>query len=321
MRARLGLALAAMALAGCGGQPARTRVRMAVVAQTLSQLPVYLARELGLFEQAGLEVSLEELPGSSKGLEALLGGSVEAAAGYYDLALQMTAEGRDIRSFLLIGRSPLVVLAAAPGSRIERIEDLKGSTVGVTTLGSNTHFFLNHLLRRHGLNPEDVQAVTIGTAARALAAMEQRRVQAGVVSDLVARTLEKRHGAVTLLADARTPSGLKQIYGVESYPSAVLYASGAWLGKHPDTARRLAGAVLQAMDWSRRQTPRTIRERMPVSYRGDDPAIYEEAIRGAVAMLSADGRIRPEEAEVVRRVQQVQVDLAATFTNSFAVRQ
>ena len=66
-------------------------------------------------------------------------------------------------------------------------------------------------------------------------------------------------------------------------------------------------------------------EKMPVSFRGDTPAFYLEALRHSLPMFSPDGVMTPEGAEAVRKVlaissekvRRATIDLSATYTNEF----
>jgi len=292
MRSKLAALLAALALVGCWAGRQES-IRLGIAAQqSVSQIPVYLAAQLGLYRKNGLRVELAEFPGASKGMEALLGGSVDVLSGYYTQALAVRAKGRRIDVFLGYYDSLLVALAVAPAAeRVRRIEDLRGAKVGVTTPGSATHQFVDFLLRRHGLAPSEVKAVAIGTAARGAAAMERGMVDAGVVTDFTIRYLEQRFGKLRLLADTRTREGVLEAHGVSAFPGAVLMADSSWIDSHPDEARRLARAVWEAVLWMRAHSVEEIVAKMPASHYGQDREAYYDAVRLAVPMLSNSATI------------------------------
>lgn len=286
----------ALSMLACGkGKPAPIRLGIAAQ-QSISQVPVYLAHELGYFREAGLTVELAEFAGASKGMEALLGGSVDVVSGYHTQVLQVRAQGRKVESFLTFFDSLLVALAASPKAsrKIEKIEDLRGAKVGVTTLGSATHQFLDFVLRRNGLKPDDVTPVAIGTASRAVAAMERGLVDAGVVTDFTIRHLEKQFGPVRLLADTRTRTGTLHTHGVDAFPGTVLFSTTEWLDGHPREAAALAAAVWRAVEWMKRTPVNEIRARIPVSHYGEGIEEYEQTLAGALPMLSRNRRLSAE---------------------------
>src|SRR4051812_38321984 len=124
------------ALTGCRTvQKSAGRVRIAAGSTTdMVYLPTTLAQRLGYYEAEGLNVSIIDTAAGSKSLEALLGGSTDVVTGFYDHTIQMAAEGRKIKAFVLMARYPGAVAVASPegSKRIRNIADLRKATVGVT---------------------------------------------------------------------------------------------------------------------------------------------------------------------------------------------
>jgi NitT/TauT family transport system substrate-binding protein len=307
-------------LAGCSGRKA-PEVRIAVGGQAqLIYLPVTLAEELGYYKDAGLNVTLLDFPGGAKALEALMGGSADVVCGFYDHTIQMAAQGKDLRAFVAMLRYPGLVLVSASAARME---DLKGKTVGVSAPGSSTHMFLNYLLVKHGMKPDEVSNASIGMSATAVGAVTHRKVDGAVMTDPALAIVEKQMPGLHILADTRTAEGVQSLFGVESYPSAVLYSNKDWIEKNRETAKRLAGAITKTLSWMRSNTPEQIREKMPLSCTTEDAASDVEVLRTAQAMLSVDGKFTPEAVEAVHKVlslslpavRDAKIDLSKTYTN------
>jgi NitT/TauT family transport system substrate-binding protein len=307
-------------LAGCSSRkPAEIRIAIGGQAQ-LIYLPVTLAQELGLYKDAGLNVTLLDFPGGAKALEALMGGSADVVCGFYEHTIQMAAQGKDLRAFVAMLRYPGLVLVSPS---ISGIEDLKGKTVGVSAPGSSTHMFLNYLLVKHGMKPEDVSNASIGMSATAVGAVTHNKVDAAVMTDPALAIVRKQMPGLHILADTRTAEGVQSVFGVESYPSAVLYSKTDWVERNRDTARQLAGVITKTLSWMRSHSPEEIRGKMPASFRTEDPATDVEVLRTAQAMLSLDGKFTPEAIEAVHRVlstslpavRDAKIDLAKTYTN------
>src|SRR5271154_1244271 len=230
----------------------------------LIYLPATLAQELGFYKDAGLNVTLLDFPGGAKALEALMGGSTDVVCGFYDHTIQMAAQGKDLRAFVAMLRYPGLVLASPS---VGRIEDLKGKTVGVSAPGSSTHMFLNYLLVMHGMKPDDVSNVSIGMSATAVGAVTHNKVDAAVMTDPALAIVRRQMPGLHILADTRTAEGVRSVFGVESYPSAVLYSKAEWVEKNRETAKKLAGAITRTLSWMRSHTAGEIREKMPASFR------------------------------------------------------
>ena len=321
---KLFLLSAALMLAGCGAReraPSRIPVHMAVAGQAdLIYLSATLAQELGFYADEGLAVSIDEYPDAQRSLESVNAGSSDVICGFYDHTIQM--QGQQLRAFATMLRYPgLVAITDAPG--IARIEDLKGRTVGVSANGSWTQTFLNYLLVTHGLKPTDVNATSIGIRGAAAEAIESSKVDAAVVTEPALAMVLRQLPKTRVLVDTRTAEGTREAFGVETYPSVVLYAKTPWLNAHPEQARLMAHALTRTGEWMRSHSAEEIRQRMPPQFRSEDPDSDIEGIRAIQGMLSPDLKLTPESAEAVRKVLSVSldsarnVDLDRTYTNEF----
>jgi len=300
-------------------------VRMAVGGQALSiYLPATLAGELGFYKDEGLTVTLQDFPGGAKSLEALLGGSADVVCGFYDHTIQMAAQGRELRAFVAMLRYPgLVAVSAKPG--VTRVEDLKGKIVGVSAPGSSTHMFLNYLLVTHGMKPDQVSTPSIGMSATAVAAITHGKVDAAIMADPAIEVAQKQMPSLRILADTRTGEGTRAVFGVDIYPSVVLYSTAPWLDAHREEARHLARAINRTIAWMRTHSPAEIRDKTPAQFRNADQEADLAGLRFVQTMLSPDGRLTPESTEAVLKVLSISLDdvrsatihLDRTYTNEF----
>jgi NitT/TauT family transport system substrate-binding protein len=322
---RFGLVLMACLLASCGGRPGRTVVRLALQPPSTNNYPTHLAQWLGFYRQEGLDVTISQIAGASKVLEALVGDSADVAGGVYEQTIQMAAEGREVVSFVSLLRSPNFAVLAIPGRGVKTVGDLKGKVAGVSSVGSPSQFYLNHLLVSAGVPPSEVSTSTVGMGATAVAAVERGQVDAAMLFGSAVTALESRRPDVLILADTRTPQGLRAIFGVDDYPASCLLARGDWLRAHPGVARGMAKAVLRSLAWIREHSPEEILAHIPSESRAGDAAAEITAIKLAKPMYSIDGRIKPDSAEAVRkvlagsieRVRDAKIDLTRTYTNEF----
>ncbi len=204
-------------------------LRIAFTNIPLSYAPVILADSLGFYKNEGLSATIDTFPNGAKTMQALLGASADIGTGSYDQNIQIAAEGRDVKSFTLIALHPsrALVLTRRGKAKIHRIEDLKGTAVGVGGFGSIGHLFLQYLLVKHGIAPDAVKIVSIGTGRSAIAAIEHQSVDAAVVSGSDQVVVRKRVPGASTLLDASGAAGCREVYGVDVYPTAVVFATGA----------------------------------------------------------------------------------------------
>lgn len=272
MRATLCAAMAL--LAACGRTSSRPQIRIANVGNGLQTwcLPIPLADSLGYYKDEGLNVIVENLPSSPKALEALVGGSADAAGVLYYQAIEMAAQGQRLRSIVVVNRRMSNVMAVAPrmAGVIRRVEDLKGKLIGVSSPGSSGHQWAKYYLSLHGLKPDDFRAVGIGLGASAIAAMEAGRVDAAVMAGGDHLRLLRRQPGAQILMDSSTVKGMRESYSSEAYAGGTLLARQEWLDRNPEVARKLARAVNKARQWVLTHQPEEIRAALPETLRSPD---------------------------------------------------
>jgi NitT/TauT family transport system substrate-binding protein len=317
-------------LVSCGGQTNQglRHVRVAIGGQNqMVYLPTTLAQELGFYYDEGIDAELQDFAGGAKALQALVGGSADVVSGFYDHTIQMAAEGRELVAFVTMLRFPGLVLVTSPQSAetLTTIADVKGRIAGVTTAGSSSQMLLTYMLQRHGLAPDAVSITAIGSAATAIAALEHGKVDVGMVADPAFTLVRRRNPGVRVLADLRTADGVNAALGTHAYPASVLYSKGDWIRTHHDTAERLARAITRTLAWMQTHTPQEIADKTPKTFRGEDDALYVEALKASMPMFSPDGLMAADGAEVVRtllassmeKVRTATIDVSKTYTNEF----
>jgi NitT/TauT family transport system substrate-binding protein len=304
------------------------RVRLAVGGQNqLVYLPTTLAQELGFYKEEGLDVELQDHAGGAKALQSLVGGSSDVVSGFYDHTIQMAAEGREFVAFVTMLRFPGLVLVTSPqgAGAVTKIEDLKGRVAGVTAAGSSSQMLLTYMLRRRGVALDEVSITPVGSAATAIAAIEHGKVDAAMVADPAFTLIATRNPAVRVLADLRTAAGVKEAFGADTYPSSVLYSKGEWIRANRDTTSKLARAILRTLQWMHAHSPQEIADKTPKTFRGEDEALYVDAVKNSMPMFSPDGVMDAQGAEAVRvllaesmeKVKASPIDLSKTYTNEF----
>lgn len=301
---------------GVGGKP------------LLYYLPLTIAERKGFFEQQGLQVEINDFGGGAKSLQALVGGSVDVVTGAYEHTIRMQAKGQDIRAVVELGRFPGIVLAVKKSlaDKVKSPRDLKGMKVGVTAPGSSTNFFVNYLLAKEGVAPEEVAFIGVGAGPTAVAAMKKGEIDAIANLDPVIAKLEQ-DGDVVVLADSRTEEGTRAIFG-GSNPAAVLYTKAEFIQNNPNTVQALVDAFLAALRWIADASPEEIAAAVPEEYHLGDRALYLAAVAKSkptysrTGIVPADG-MRNALDMLVRFDKELagaKIDLTKTFDPRFVER-
>ncbi|HXL69257.1 MAG TPA: ABC transporter substrate-binding protein, partial [Xanthobacteraceae bacterium] len=94
-------------LTGVAAAQAKPKVTVAVGGGgCLCYLPTVLAKQLGEYDKAGVEVELVDFKGGSQALTAVLGGSADVVSGYFDHCVNLAAKNQALQSFVVYDRYP-----------------------------------------------------------------------------------------------------------------------------------------------------------------------------------------------------------------------
>ena len=320
-------ALCALVLAtGIAAAQSKPKVSIAVGgAGCLCYLPTVLAKQLGEYDKAGVEIELIDFKGGSQALQAVIGGSADVVSGYYDHCVNLAAKGQALQSFVVYDRYPGMVLAVSPEAKdIKSIKDLANKAVGVSAPGSSTDFFLKYLLSKNGVDPNSVGVVGIGLAATAVAAMDMGKVNAAIMLDPAITLMQGKHKDIKILSDTRTAKDTLDVFGGE-YPGGALYTRAEWIAKNEATVQKMTNAIVATLKWIHSHTPEEIMAKMPDELVGPDKALYLAALKNTIPMYSTTGMMDPKGAQAVLAVfsqsvpeiAKANIDLSKTYTNRF----
>ena len=292
----------------------------------LYYLQLTLTERLGYFKEQGLNVTVTDFGGGAKALQSLIGGSADVVTGAYEHTIRMQVKGQPITAVLELGRFPGIVLAVRKdkAAQVKSFKDLKGMKIGVTAPGSSTNFFVNALIAKDGLKPEDVSIIGVGTGLSAVAAMKKGDIDAISNLDPVITKLQQ-DGDVVVLADSRTEADNKKLFGGNN-PAAVVYFKQDFIEKNPQTVQRIVNAFYKTQKWLERATPEDVAKTVPEEYYLGDKALYLAAVAASKPMYSVTGIIPPEGmknaldmlVQFDAEMKNAKVDLSKTFNDSFA---
>ena len=177
---RRGVWLLLFVLAPCRGFAADKLVGIHS-ARTMSQSMPWIAEETGLFKKYGLDFQLVYISSASMVTAAMLSGSGDVAISGGEAIVRAAAQGVHELVFIAAAKNSLThSILARP--EIKRPEDLKGKTLGLTRIGSNSHYFVIQALRRYGLEPADVSFIQTGGQVENLTALLTGKVDAATMT-------------------------------------------------------------------------------------------------------------------------------------------
>jgi len=141
----------------------------------------WVADELGLFKKYDIDFAFVYIPSSSTATSAILGNNVEV--GLLGGVGIVNAYVNGATDLVFIGSiKNIMTQSVLAKPDIKKLEQLKGKRIGVTRIGSNTHFFTVQALRRAGMNPDkDITFIQTGGEAETLGALVSGRIDAATL--------------------------------------------------------------------------------------------------------------------------------------------
>jgi len=122
-------------------------VRIAYSSISGAMLPLWVAKDKGLFEKHGVDVEVTYIRGLA--VEALLAGEVQFVRASPPAVVRSTLKGADLAIIANTINVPVFSLMTKPD--IKKPDDLRGKKVGVTNLGDSPDLVLSLILEKWGL--------------------------------------------------------------------------------------------------------------------------------------------------------------------------
>ena len=150
-------------------------------ARTMSQAMPWIAEEAGLFRKYELDFQLVYISSAPIVTAALLGGDAQVAISGGEAIVRAYAQGATDLVFVGSAKNTLThsILGKA---EIKRPEDLRGKKLGLSRLGSNSHYFIIQALRKSGVEPNEVNLIQTGGQVENLAALLSGNVDAATMT-------------------------------------------------------------------------------------------------------------------------------------------
>jgi len=201
--------------------------------------PLWIAKELRLFEKHGLDARLVHITAGTTSINALIAGDVDMAITTSSAAIAAAARGAPV-TIIATNGSPAYKLVAHPS--VTSAAQLKGKVVGSSQLGSGADFALRKLLPKLGLTPgQDVTILPTGLSEshKRILLIFQGRIDATLGTFENVLQLELSGQKVNVLAD------LKEM-GV--YVSGTdMSATNQFLRSYPHRAKAFLKAFSEAV--------------------------------------------------------------------------
>src|SRR5262245_46681871 len=154
----------------------RIKFPVGVSSKVLGYGHLWAPWKLKYFERQGLDVEVILMRGTAPAVQALIAGSISAGLIANDGPIAAVEQGMDI---VMIAASSKITHMLIGGKNYKTYEDLRGATIGASTLTSGTAFVLRRALKTKGLEyPRDYKLLKVGGTASSFAAFSAGQIAA-----------------------------------------------------------------------------------------------------------------------------------------------
>ena len=202
--ARLLLSAATISFAAVGWSQEKKleTLNVSYVSVSASRAPLWIAKDLGLYEKYGLDVRLVVIRGTQLPITALVSGDIQIIAAPATGSMVAAARGLPV---VVIGTFGPSTFRLVSQPSITSISELKGKTIGISQPTNTDDFTVRRLLLKFGLMPgKDVNILGTGlteSGKRMALMLQGGRFEATLATPDTIYDLESRGGKVRELAD------------------------------------------------------------------------------------------------------------------------
>lgn len=210
-----------------------TRLNVSYSSESPGSLPIWIAKEAGIYANNGLEVQLIRVTGnvavmalvSGEVSIGLMGGSAVIASNLGGSDAVMVAAGQVSTDYALVSQS-----------KIKTAEQLRGGIVGVASQIGSAMTATQYALQKLGLNPNrDVTILVVGNTPERLISLRTGRIHATLLSPPTSFAAE-RDGFSVLIGVVAVP-----------LPYNSIATTRRFIKENPETVRKFIRAHLEAV--------------------------------------------------------------------------
>jgi len=210
---------------------------VAASSKVLGYAPLWVAAGTGLFKQEGLNAEVTAMRGTAPAMQALVSDSIHVALAANDGPIGLVEKGLEVA--MIAGGSKTTHMIMG-GKGFKTYEDLRGATIGSSTLTSGTAFLLRRMLKAQGLEyPKDYNLVNVGGSGPAFTALSTGNIAAAILA--VPINFKAQEMGFNLIGKATDifPNYLLSTFSVRRQ----------WAAEHRDQIVHFLKALLRARKW------------------------------------------------------------------------
>jgi len=266
-------------------------IKIGLPSVTITAMPFFVAKELGFFQQEGLNAEMVVMP-ASLNIKVLLAGDIQYAA-TIGSAVAAAIRGINVRTVMLFVDRPLQDLVGASG--INTIADLKGKVLAISSRGGLQDIIMRRILTQSKIDPSQVNIITIPGQTAMISALKTNRIAAAMLNP-----------PFNFIAYREGLNNLGFSGNFVRLPSTGVATLVETLERHPDQVRRLTRALTRARTFGKENKAKVF-PLLKRILRIDDEDLLSKIYEQHKHVETADGRVDAQlMADTVRDASQTE---------------
>jgi ABC-type nitrate/sulfonate/bicarbonate transport system substrate-binding protein len=199
------------------------------------QAPIWAAKDLGMFGKYGVNADVVMVPGSTREIQALLGGSVHFAQVDAVTTINAISQGADL--VIISGSLNTFPFSFVAQKEIRKPEDLTTKKIGIVGFGGANELAIVLALKEWNVPRQSVTLVQSGSAANRLVALSAKALDATVLAyPELGEAVRMGMNVLGHMRDMKTAA----------FPMNAIVVRRAFLEKNRDVVKRFQQAYAEA---------------------------------------------------------------------------
>ena len=199
------------------------------------QVPVWAAKDLGLLAKYGISGDVVMVPGSTREIQALLGGSVHFAQVDAATTINAIHQGADL--VMIAGSLNTFPFSFVTQKEIRKPEDLVGKKIGIVGFGGANELAVVLALKEWNVPRQSVTIIQSGGAANRLVALSAKALDATVLAHPeLGEAVRMGMNVLAHMTEMKTAA----------FPMNVIAVRRSFLEKNRDAVKRFQQAYAEA---------------------------------------------------------------------------
>lgn len=282
---------------------AQTKLKYGLATVSLTYAPLYVAEDMGFFREEGSPTEGVMLPGSGPAASATIAGNLDFFVGLPQTA---ALAGDKLSIFAIVTKefATDIVVSKEVAAKAKltadtpvdkRLDVLKGLRIASWTPGGSSDMLIRYIAAKKGWSADnDMTLLPIGPAPPMIAAVENNRADAYIISAPASLQGVERLGAFLLYSGAKG-----EWAPLQGQPYMCLIGNSEWLAKNPKAAAGVYRGLVRAIAYIQShpaEAKALLRKRLTTV----DDAAFELAYKDLEQLVPKSPQVGPKEEAGIR---------------------